>query len=106
MGADKRRQDSKSLVDKQSAKADLQSALEQNQGKKKLAERDLMGTMKYIAALHAECDWLQQYWAVRKAARTDEIGSLENAKAVLSGADYSLLQRRAIAKPHEFLSGK
>jgi len=101
--ADKRRQDSKSLVDKQSAKADLQSALQESQGKKKIAERDLMGTMKYIAALHSECDWLQQYWGVRKAARADEIAALESAKAVLSGADYSLIQQR-VARPHEFLS--
>merc|ERR1712129_117815 len=36
--ADKRRQDSKSLVDKQSAKADLQGALEASQGKKTIAE--------------------------------------------------------------------
>jgi len=101
--ADKRRQDSKSLVDKQSAKADLQSALEENQGGKKAAERDLMGTMKYIAALHAECDWLQEYWTVRKAARSDEVGALENAKAVLSGADYSLVQQRVAARSRKFL---
>jgi len=101
--ADKRRQDSKSLVDKQSAKADLQSALEESLGRKKTAGRDLMGTMKYMAALHSECDWLQQYWAVRKAARADEIGALENARAVLSGADYSLVQQRVVARSRKFL---
>merc|ERR1712085_148338 len=59
----------------------------------KSTTKDLMGTEKYIASLHAECDWLVKYYEVRKEARADEIESLGKAKAVLNGADYSLLQR-------------
>merc|ERR1719330_2123706 len=51
-----------------------------------------MLTAKYISSLHGECDWLLQYYEARKAARADEVDSLNRAKAVLSGADYSLLQ--------------
>merc|ERR1712194_281762 len=91
--ADKRRQDSKSLTDKEAGKADLESALEKSGADKKSATTDLMGTEKYIASLHSECDWLVKYYEVRKEARNDEIESLGKAKAVLSGADYSLLQR-------------
>merc|ERR1712085_20853 len=58
-----------------------------------LLAKDLMGTEKYIASLHADCDWLVKYYEVRKEARADEIESLGKAKAVLNGADYSLLQR-------------
>jgi len=42
--------------------------------------------------LHAECDWLVKYFDIRKQARDEEIEALKNAKAVLSGADFSLLQ--------------
>merc|ERR1711935_532685 len=91
--ADKRRQDSKSLTDKEAGKADLEGALEKAGDDHKSAAKDLMGTEKYIASLHADCDWLVKYYEVRKEARADEIESLGKAKAVLNGADYSLLQR-------------
>merc|ERR1719230_1898638 len=42
--------------------------------------------------LHTSCDFLVDNYDVRKAARTNEIEALGKAKAVLSGADYSLLQ--------------
>jgi len=91
--ADKRRQDSKSLTDKEAAKADMAGSLEKSQEDKKGTGKELMGTLRYIQSLHSECDWLMQYFDVRKQARTDEIDSLGKAKAVLSGADFSLVQR-------------
>merc|ERR1719384_1764488 len=86
--AAKRTQDSKALIDKEAAKADLESSLQQSEADKKSTGRELMGTMKYISSLKAECDWLLQYFDVRKQARSDEIDSLQRAKAVLSGADF------------------
>jgi len=90
--ADKRAQDSKSLTDKQGAKADMQSELEQQTADKKSTDKELGATLQYIHNLHGECDWLLKYAEVRTEARANEINSLENAKAVLSGADYSLLE--------------
>jgi len=51
-----------------------------------------METAKYIGGLHEECDWLLKYYGERKSARSGEIDALGKAKAVLSGADYSLVQ--------------
>merc|ERR1711920_446890 len=93
--AEKRTQDSKSLTDKEAAKADLESSLERSQADKKDAGKELMGTLQYIQSLKGECDWLLKYFDMRKQARTDEIDSLTKAKAVLSGADFSLVQRTA-----------
>jgi hypothetical protein len=90
--ADKRAQDSSSLVEKEAAKADLEAALEGHKESKAGAGKELMGTEGYISSLHAECDWLLKYFDVRKSARDEEIDNLGKAKAVLSGADYSLLQ--------------
>jgi len=88
----KRVADSKSLADKQGAKANTEAALSDFEGEKKDTVGELMATMKYIQSLHSECDWLVKYYDVRKEARAGEIDSLVKAKAVLSGADFSLLQ--------------
>merc|ERR1719245_1307241 len=90
----KRQADSKSLKEKGSAKADMESLLEEHKDYKADAAKELMATMKYIHSLHGECDWLVKYYDVRKDARSGEMDSLKKAKAVLSGADYSLLQNK------------
>jgi chromosome segregation ATPase len=90
--AAKRVADSQSLANKQSAKADTEKALSDLSTEKKDTTGELLATLKYTQSLHSECDWLMKYFDVRKTARTGEIDSLVKAKAVLSGADYSLLQ--------------
>merc|ERR1719191_813053 len=90
--AAKRAEDSKSLTDKTAAKADLEAQLEEQKATKTSTGQELSATLEYIASLHAECDWLVQYFDVRKEARASEIDALGKAKAVLSGADYSLIQ--------------
>merc|ERR1719240_1091053 len=94
--AEKRAADSKSLDDKVAAKADAEAALQAHTADKAAASKELAATMKFISSLHAECDWLLQYFQVRKEARASEVDSLLNAKAVLSGADYSLVQMRSL----------
>merc|ERR1719446_1021016 len=89
---DKRAQDSKTIADKQKAKADTNANMEANTEEKAATTKTLMATLDYIQSLHAECDWLLQYFEVRKEARSGEIESLTNAKAVLSGADFSLIE--------------
>merc|ERR1719152_370885 len=88
--AAKRTQDSKSLMEAGSTKADLEGDLQAHKSAEKSATSELMATHEYIASLHAKCDWLVQYYDVRKSARAGEIDSLNNAKAILSGADFSL----------------
>merc|ERR1719375_1513138 len=90
--AEKRAQDTKSLTDNESAKAETESDLEANKEQKGATTKELMATESYISSLHGECDWLLQYFDVRKEARDGEIESLKTAKSVLSGADFSLLQ--------------
>jgi len=90
--AEKRATDTKSLADKQKAKAEMAADMEANTEEKAATTKTLMATLEYIQSLHAECDWLIQYFEVRKEARTGEIDSLANAKAVLSGADFSLVE--------------
>jgi len=94
--SEKRAQDSKSITDKESAKAETESELQTNTDSKNSKNVEAMETAKYIGGLHEECDWLLKYYDARKSARTGEIDALGKAKAVLSGADYSLVQTASV----------
>mmetsp|Transcript_33584 Transcript_33584/g.77754 ORF Transcript_33584/g.77754 Transcript_33584/m.77754 type:complete len:108 (-) Transcript_33584:94-417(-) len=97
--AEKRKTDSQTLTEKESQKADMEAELQAQTEGKAAAEKELSATLEYIASLHSECDWLIQYYDVRKEARTGDIDSIIKAKDILSGADYSLVQTRS----HRFL---
>jgi len=89
--ASKRATDLKSLTLKQSVKAGLEGDLADHTDVKAATSKKLMGTVKYIHSLHIECDWLLQYFDARKEARATEVDQLKQAKAILSGAEFSLL---------------
>merc|ERR1719188_2565262 len=93
--AAKRAADSKLLAEKGSARAEAETDLQSEKAGHTASGKEHMATTKYIMSLHSECDWLTQYYDVRKQARADEVDSLGHAKAVLSGADFSLLQHKA-----------
>merc|ERR1740139_1307083 len=87
---DKRAADSKSIADKEAVKADLESQVQKNGADHKATLYEAMATAETIKDLHLSCDWLISTFEARKAARVGEVDSLKNAKAVLSGADYSM----------------
>merc|ERR1719240_2238828 len=94
--AEKRATDSKAITDKEGLKAETEERLQADTESKKSKTTEAMETAKYIGGLHQECDWLLKYYDARKAARAGEVESLGKAKAVLSGADYSLVQTASI----------
>jgi len=90
--AEKRANDAKSIEDKESAKADLEGTLVASKEEKAAKTKEAMATAQYLSEVHGDCDWLLSNFQVRKEARAGEVDALKKAKAVLSGADYSLLQ--------------
>jgi len=94
--ATKRADDSKAMSDKTALKSSEEEALMAEEETKAATEKELMETLEYIHALHGECDWLLKYYDARAEARAGEIDALGKAKAVLSGADYSLLQTSSL----------
>jgi len=90
--SDKRATASKSLTDKTAAKADGEENLQSLMDSKSALGEELGAVMDYLASLHKECDWLLANFDKRKEARASEIDAMGKAKAVLNGADYSLLQ--------------
>merc|ERR1719343_1797415 len=75
--AAKRTTDSDALTTKGAAKADVEAELQACTEERADAAKELMATKKHIASLHAECDWLLQYFDVRKEARAGEVDSLK-----------------------------
>jgi len=98
--ADKRSKDSQAMSDKEGALADTKSRLVEAKGAKAASDKSLMAVGQYISNLHAECDWLIKYFDMRMEARNGEIESLQKAKAILSGADYSFLQTKMFLHKH------
>merc|ERR1719379_2832725 len=94
--AKKRALDAKSLEDKEGVKADTEAKLLKDEEAKATTMKEAMATHEYLADVHADCDWLLTNFETRKSARAGEVDALTKAKAVLSGADYSLLQRAEI----------
>merc|ERR1719269_386678 len=84
-----RAQKAESITEKEAAKADLDLKVENASEQKTALEQELLNIKDYLSKLHAQCDFLVENYDVRKAARDTELESLANAKAVLSGANFS-----------------
>jgi hypothetical protein len=94
--AAKRSTDAASIAEKEGAKADTEAELEKLTAEHKDTLMETMAKEEEIKDLHLDCDWLLSNFEARKAARAGEVESLKKAKAVLSGADYSLVQTAAV----------
>eukprot|EP00747_Dinoflagellata_sp_TGD_P182767 gnl/TRDRNA2_/TRDRNA2_37145_c0_seq1.p1 gnl/TRDRNA2_/TRDRNA2_37145_c0~~gnl/TRDRNA2_/TRDRNA2_37145_c0_seq1.p1 ORF type:complete len:621 (+),score=227.87 gnl/TRDRNA2_/TRDRNA2_37145_c0_seq1:219-1865(+) len=90
--SDKRAEDALTITDKEGAVAEFETQLEAHKADKQSVLENLIKTGEYIGGLHKECDWLLENYDERKKARATEAEAMDKAKAVLSGADFSLLQ--------------
>merc|ERR1719335_1729071 len=81
--------DTKSLTGKKTSKAEIENKLMTTKETRAATAQDLKLVGTTIQELHASCDFILQNYDLRKEARTNEIESLKNAKAVLAGASFS-----------------
>merc|ERR550514_2420648 len=93
--AAKRAADTKSLKKKEGALADAENIIVAKGEELTSTQQEIMALHKFMSQLHGECDWLVKFYDVRLQARNSEISSLGRAKAILSGADYSLVQLKS-----------
>merc|ERR1719426_388573 len=93
--AKKRAADLKASAAKEAAKAEAEDGKVGDEASKMSEFKELTATKQYESQLHSECDWLIQNFDLRKSMRGEEMDNLKQAKAVLSGADFSLLQSSA-----------
>jgi len=90
--ADKRAADSKAISEAESVLAEAQSDLSANKDDLRANAKKSKQNHEYNQDLHKTCDFLLDNYDARKKARTDELEGLDKAKAILSGADFSLIQ--------------
>jgi len=102
---EKRAADSKTLTDSVAEKAELEADLKSNKDAENANIKQTQATLQVLAQLHTECDWLLENYNMRSDARTSEMGALTNAKAVLNGANYALLQS-STGKVHQQLHAR
>eukprot|EP00747_Dinoflagellata_sp_TGD_P131692 gnl/TRDRNA2_/TRDRNA2_175000_c13_seq3.p1 gnl/TRDRNA2_/TRDRNA2_175000_c13~~gnl/TRDRNA2_/TRDRNA2_175000_c13_seq3.p1 ORF type:complete len:727 (+),score=233.25 gnl/TRDRNA2_/TRDRNA2_175000_c13_seq3:44-2182(+) len=89
VSAEKRMNDAQSITEKSGVLAGLEEDLQKHQAKHEELTTMLKDIMQVIANLHAECDFLLQYYDQRKVARAGEAEAMKKAKAVLNGANFS-----------------
>jgi len=77
----------KDLTGKESEKSRLEETLLDVQSENTQTTDEHGAVVSKIQALHSSCDFLIQNFEERKKARGDEVASLNNALAILSGAD-------------------
>jgi len=85
-----RQEDTKSITDKQNSKATIEGKFVEAKESKTLSVEKLEQIHGYIQDLHTSCDFIMDNFDMRKEARTNEMESLKNAKAVLAGANFAL----------------
>jgi len=85
-----RAQDVKSMTDKAATKAQMEGTHQTSKETRAATVKDLSLIATYNADLHVSCDFILQNFDLRKEARTNEVESLKNAKAILSGAIFGL----------------
>merc|ERR1719161_2068306 len=90
--SEKRAANLKSVAEKSGVKANLELELQKAKDDKMAAGKELFATKEYLSEIHADCDWLLEKYDMRKEARANEVEALKKAKAVLAGADYSLVE--------------
>jgi len=83
-----RAQDTKSIEDKNSSRAVLEEKLAEAKEARKMAFDQLNNIHEYVSELHGSCDFIVENFDLRREARSNEMESLKNAKAVMQGADF------------------
>jgi hypothetical protein len=81
-----RAQDLKSIVNKKTAKSELEEKLVEAKESRTMAFEELNNAHKYVAELHASCDFIVENFDLRKEARANEMESLKAARAVMQSA--------------------
>jgi myosin heavy subunit len=73
--------------EKQSASAS--SSLAETEESQLANDAELKKLEELLGATHADCDWIMKYFDLRQKSRAEEMDAIEEAKAILSGADFA-----------------
>jgi DNA repair exonuclease SbcCD ATPase subunit len=80
--------DRASIAEKEKQLAETESALSATKESQLANEAKIEDLNNLLAGFHADCDYIIKYFKIRQQFRQEEIDSIEEAKAILSGADF------------------
>jgi len=80
--------DNTSINDKTAERAQAEVDASEAQAGLEAANAAMADLEKYATGVHASCDFVLDNFDIRQKARAEEIDALEDAKAILSGADF------------------
>jgi len=80
--------DTRTVAQKVEERAQAQTEKVAAEGDLRLTDEDLERLAKYNGEVHVACDFVLQNFEVRQTARQDEIDALQDAMAILSGAEF------------------
>lgn len=80
--------DRASIAEKEKQLAETESALSATKESQLANEAKLEDLNSLLAGFHADCDYIIKYFKIRQQFRQEEIDSIQEAKAILSGADF------------------
>jgi hypothetical protein len=76
------------ISEKQGQLAQADSEKSETQGGQLSNEEELAKLSDLLKAHHLDCDYVVKYFDMRQTARQEEMDSIKDAKAILSGADF------------------
>jgi len=80
--------DRKSIEQKTAEVAQAKGEKSETEGAQLANDQELKTLNDLLKAHHLECDYLLKYFDIRQQARQEEMDSIKDAKAILSGADF------------------
>jgi hypothetical protein len=80
--------DSEAITAKKGEKATAEVSKAEAEASYEGVTTELANLASYATALHTSCDFVLKNFDVTQKARADEMAALEDAKAILSGADF------------------
>jgi chromosome segregation ATPase len=82
----------RSKTEKEGQLANTEASVHEAENGRRNTNDELSAIKQDLVQLHANCDFILQNYDFRKEARANEKNALNNAKAILSGANYAFIQ--------------
>jgi len=81
--------DRRAIAEKEERKAAADGEKSETEEAQLANDATLANDNQLLLATHADCDWILKYFDLRQSTRAEEMNAIEEANAILSGANFS-----------------
>jgi DNA repair exonuclease SbcCD ATPase subunit len=82
--------DRKAIENKEEQKAQAEGEKSETEEAQLANDAGLAKLNELLTATHTDCDWILKYFDIRQSSRKEEMEAIQEAKAILSGANFGL----------------